>query len=61
MRAGWWPEGEPTFPLVLGSDGSGTVVDVGRSVRRLAIGDRVYSYGFANRIGSSYSLRVWNR
>jgi NADPH:quinone reductase len=21
MRGGWWPEGEPTFPLVLGSDG----------------------------------------
>src|SRR4051812_6519370 len=29
MRAGWWPEGQPRFPLVLGSDGSGTVVDAG--------------------------------
>ena len=27
IRAGWWPEGQPTFPLVLGTDGSGTVVD----------------------------------
>lgn len=58
MRTGWWPEGEPTFPLVLGSDGSGTVVDVGRSVRRLAIGDRVYSYSFANPKGGFYAEYV---
>jgi NADPH:quinone reductase-like Zn-dependent oxidoreductase len=58
MRAGWWPEGEPTFPLVLGSDGSGTVVDAGRSVRRLAIGDRVYSYSFANPKGGFYAEYV---
>lgn len=51
MRGGWWPEGEPSFPLVLGSDGPGTVVDAGRSVRRLAIGDRAYSYSFANAKG----------
>jgi len=25
MRAGWWPDGRPTFPLVLGTDGSGRV------------------------------------
>jgi NADPH:quinone reductase-like Zn-dependent oxidoreductase len=58
MRAGWWPEGEPTLPLVLGSDGSGTVVDAGRSVRRLAIGDRVYSYSFANPKGGFYAEYV---
>ena len=58
MRGGWWPEGEPTFPLVLGSDGSGTVVDAGRSVGRLAIGDRVYSYGFANAKGGFYAEYV---
>jgi NADPH2:quinone reductase len=58
MRAGWWPEGEPTFPLVLGSDGSGTVVDAGRSVRRLAVGDRVYSYSFANPKGGFYAEYV---
>jgi NADPH:quinone reductase-like Zn-dependent oxidoreductase len=58
MRAGWWPEGEPTFPLVLGSDGSGTVVDAGRSVRRLGIGDRVYSYSFANPKGGFYAEYV---
>jgi len=58
MRAGWWPEGEPSFPLVLGSDGSGTVVDAGPSVRRLAIGDRVYSYSFANAKGGFYAEYV---
>jgi len=58
MRGGWWPEGEPTFPLVLGSDGSGTVVDAGRSVRHLAIGDRVYSYVFANAKGGFYAEYV---
>jgi NADPH:quinone reductase len=57
-RGGWWPEGEPTFPLVLGSDGSGTVVDAGRSVRRLAIGDQVYSYCFANAKGGFYAEYV---
>jgi NADPH:quinone reductase len=58
MRGGWWPEGEPTFPLVLGSDGSGTVVDAGSSVGRIAIGDRVYSYGFANAKGGFYAEYV---
>ena len=58
MRDGWWPEGEPSFPLVLGSDGSGRVVDAGRSVRRLAIGDRVYSYSFANPKGGFYAEYV---
>ena len=58
MRGGWWPEGEPTFPLMPESDGSGTVVDAGRSVRRLAIGDRVYSYCFANAKGGFYAEYV---
>lgn len=58
MRDGWWPEGEPSFPLVLGSDGSGTVVDAGSSVRRLEIGDRVYSSSFANAKGGFYAEYV---
>ena len=32
------------FPVVLGTDGSGVVVDVGRSVTRFKRGDRVYAY-----------------
>ena len=27
MRAGWYPDGHPDFPLVLGTDGSGIVVN----------------------------------
>src|SRR5947207_9505748 len=29
IRGGWWPEGKPRFPLILGTDGSGIVVAVG--------------------------------
>lgn len=55
LRAGWWPEGKPKFPLVLGTDGSGTVVTAGSSVRRLKVGDRVYSYSFTNPKGGFYA------
>lgn len=58
MRGGWWPDGEPSFPLVLGSDGSGTVVDAGPAVRRLAIADRIYAYSFANPKGGFYAEYV---
>ncbi len=49
IRDGWWPgSGRPRFPLVLGTDGSGTVAAVGSRVRRFARGDTVYAYSFAN-------------
>src|SRR5215470_4613480 len=49
IRGGWWPGGgRPRFPLVLGTDGSGTVVAVGSQVRRFAVGDTVYAYSFSN-------------
>src|SRR5688572_13366559 len=34
---------KPKFPYVLGSDGAGTVVEVGEKVRDLKKGDRVYA------------------
>src|SRR5882724_4178901 len=34
MRAGWSPSGRTTFPLVLGTDGSGTVAAMGSHIRR---------------------------
>src|SRR5687767_14934341 len=34
---------EHGFPLVMGTDGSGTVADVGRGVTRVRRGDRVWS------------------
>ena len=58
MRAGWWPEGRPRFPLVLGTDGSGTVAAVGSRVRRLRRGQRIYSYSFANPKGGFYAEYV---
>ncbi len=58
MRGGWWPEGRPTFPLVLGTDGSGTVAKAGSHVRRFKLGDRVYAYNFPNPKGGFYAEYV---
>jgi NADPH:quinone reductase-like Zn-dependent oxidoreductase len=57
MRAGPG-RGRPHTPLVLGADGSGTVVAVGSGVRRLAKGDRVYAYSYANPKGGFYAEYV---
>ena len=49
MRKGWSPTGRPPiFPLVLGTDGSGTVAAVGAKVQRFAVGDRVYAASYPN-------------
>jgi NADPH2:quinone reductase len=58
MRAGWVPDGHPKFPLVLGTDGSGTVVAMGSHIRRFKIGDSVYSYSFYNPKGGFYAEYV---
>jgi NADPH2:quinone reductase len=42
------PSGRTTFPLVLGTDGSGTVAAVGSHVRRFKFGNAVYAYSFDN-------------
>src|SRR5438132_1275270 len=55
MRDGWSPGGHPRFPLVLGSDGAGTVVAVGSRVRRFKIGDQVYAFGWDNPKGGFYA------
>jgi NADPH2:quinone reductase len=55
MRGGWWPFGRPRFPIVLGSDGSGTVAAVGARVRRLKVGEKVYAYSFNNPKGGFYA------
>jgi NADPH:quinone reductase len=57
MRGGWWPGGKrPKFPLVLGTDGSGTIAAVGSRVRRFAVG--VYPYSFANVKNGFYAERL---
>jgi NADPH2:quinone reductase len=59
MRGGWWPEKKrPPFPIVLGTDGSGTIAAVGSRVRRFAPGDRVYGYSFGNRKGGFFAEYV---
>jgi NADPH2:quinone reductase len=58
MRGGWWPEGRPRFPVVLGTDGSGKVAAVGSRVRRLQVGDKVYAYSFNNPKGGFYAEYV---
>jgi NADPH:quinone reductase-like Zn-dependent oxidoreductase len=59
MRDGWWPDPRgPRLPLVLGTDGSGTIAAVGSRVRRFTSGDIVYSYSFANPKGGFYAEYV---
>jgi NADPH:quinone reductase len=58
IREGWYPEVEPRFPLVLGTDGSGTVAAVGSRIRRFKLGDQVYSYSWNNPKGGFYAEYV---
>jgi NADPH2:quinone reductase len=47
--------GNPKFPYVLGSDGAGTVTDVGAKVSGFKKGDRVYAFGLMNPKGGFYA------
>src|SRR3954452_4072456 len=58
IRGGWWPQGRPKFPLVLGSDGAGLVAAKGALVRRFDVGDRVWAYEFINPKGGFYAQYV---
>ena len=49
---------EKRLPLILGSDGAGTVVAVGSRVKHLSVGDRVYSYSYDNPKGGFYAEYV---
>ena len=46
------------FPLVLGTDGAGTVAAVGAKVQTFTVGDRVYSYSWDNPQGGFYAQYV---
>ena len=58
IRGGWWPEGKPKFPLVLGTDGAGVVEAKGSLVRRFKEGDKVWAYEFINPKGGFYAEYV---
>lgn len=58
IRAGWWPEGRPKFPLVLGTDGAGIVEAKGALVRRFNVGDKVWACEFINPKGGFYAEYV---
>lgn len=46
---------QPKFPYVLGSEGSGEVVEVGERVRQFKPGDQVYALALANPKGGFYA------
>jgi NADPH:quinone reductase-like Zn-dependent oxidoreductase len=58
MRAGLYPDVSPSFPQVLGTDGSGKVAAMGSHIRRFQLGDPVYAYSFANPKGGFYAAYV---
>lgn len=59
VRTGAWrPKGRPKFPLILGLDGAGVVAAKGSRVRNLHVGDRVWSYDWANKKGGFYAEYV---
>lgn len=55
LRSGEWAEEDTKFPLILGSDGSGTIIGKGARVNRLSLGARVYAYSFGNPKGGFYA------
>ena len=46
---------KPKFPYVLGTDGAGTIAEVGKDVTRFKKGDRVYAAELANPKGGFYA------
>jgi len=58
IRDGWNPGGRVHFPLVLGTDGSGTIAQLGPRARRFEDGERVYAYSWNNPKGGFYAEYV---
>lgn len=46
MRESGSESGETRFPFVLGTDGAGTIAALGKGVKRLEVGERVYAYSY---------------
>jgi NADPH2:quinone reductase len=58
IRDGTWAEHDVRFPLILGTDGAGVIVEMGDRVRRLHLGDRVWAYEYDNPKGGFYAEYV---
>jgi NADPH:quinone reductase-like Zn-dependent oxidoreductase len=55
----WLPWGtKAKFPIVIGTDGAGSVAEKGSAVRRFALGDRVWAFHVANPKGGFYAEYV---
>jgi len=58
VREGFFASRKLHFPLVLGYDGAGIIAKVSSRVRRLKVGDEVYSYNWQNPKGGFYAEYV---
>jgi NADPH2:quinone reductase len=55
IRKGTYSEGDERFPLVLGMDGAGIIVEVGKDVDGFKTRDKVWAYEYSNRKGGFYA------
>ena len=58
IRKGEYSVGSKRFPRVLGSDGAGVVVEVGKDVDRFKEGDRVWAYEWGSSSSGFYAEYV---
>ncbi|MDB4966818.1 MAG: Bifunctional protein: zinc-containing alcohol dehydrogenase [Myxococcales bacterium] len=58
IRDGTWAEGDERFPLILGSDGAGTIAALGSRVRGFDLDQPVWAYAYENEKGGFYAEYV---
>jgi NADPH:quinone reductase-like Zn-dependent oxidoreductase len=58
IRDGEWADDDVHFPLILGTDGAGVIVERGEHVRRFDVGDHVWAYQYGNNKGGFYAEYV---
>jgi NADPH2:quinone reductase len=58
IRDGTWAEDDERFPLILGSDGAGTIAALGARVRGFDLDQPVWAYAYENEKGGFYAEYV---